>query len=106
MNNYILFDKVLKCSVVEDASKHNLIFKKWKRKFKYHDKYQNYLVEKNKFKSKEEVKEHVKLLLEKEEHKRKKLSDQGIKYDFPGFVIFENLLIFILFLKKNLDCNY
>jgi nucleolar protein 15 len=86
MNNYILFDKVLKCSMVEDASKHNLIFKRWKRKFKFHNKYENYLQEKNKFKTNEEMKDHVKMLLEKEELKRKKLTDLGITYDFPGFV--------------------
>ncbi len=86
MNNYILFDKVLKCSVVDDTSRYNLIFKRWKRNFKYNDKYKTYLKEKNKIKSKEEVREHVKQLLEKEEIKRKKLSELGIKYDFPGFV--------------------
>lgn len=94
MNNYILFDKVLKCSLVEDTSKHNLLFKKWKKKFKFSDKYQKYVQEKNKVyfinkfqpKSKEELKERVKLLLEKEELKRKKLEEMGIKYDFPGFV--------------------
>lgn len=96
MNNYILFDKVLKCSMVEDVSKHNLIFKRWKRKFKFHNKYENYLQEKNKFKTNEEMKDHVKMLLEKEELKRKKLTDLGITYDFPGFVI--------LFSKIYLEC--
>ena len=86
MNNYILFDKVLKCHIVEDTAKHNLIFKRWKRKFKFHNKYQNYVQEKNKFKSKEEMKEQVKIMLEREEAKRKKLSELGITYEFPGFV--------------------
>ncbi len=86
MNNYILFDKVLKCHIVEDTSKHNLIFKRWKRKFKFHNKYQNYVQEKNKFKSKEEMREQVKIMLEREEARRKKLSELGINYEFPGFV--------------------
>jgi hypothetical protein len=34
----------------------------------------------------EENKEYVTLLLNKEEEKRKKLKDIGVKYDFPGFV--------------------
>jgi len=85
MNNYILFDKILKCHVVGDTSKYNLIFKRWKRKFKFFDKYQHYLQEKNKTKTSQEVKENIKLLLEKEEAKRKKLADMGIKFDFPGF---------------------
>jgi nucleolar protein 15 len=99
MNNYILFDKILKCSTVDDTSRYALIFKKWKRKFKFNNTYQNYLQEKNKFKTKEEAKEHVKLLLEKEEVKRKKLSELGIKYDFPGFVrIFFKKIYFFFFL--------
>ncbi len=48
MNNYILFDKILKCSVVEDTSKYNQLFKKWKKKFVFNNKYQKYLLEKNK----------------------------------------------------------
>jgi hypothetical protein len=48
MNNYILFDKILKCVVVEDTSKYNLLFKKWKKKFVFADKYKKYLLEKNK----------------------------------------------------------
>ena len=32
------------------------------------------------------MKEYVKLLLSKEEEKRKKFEEIGIKYDFPGYV--------------------
>lgn len=95
MNNYILFDRILKCHVVEDTSKYNLLFKKAKRLFKFHDKYQTYVVEKNKVKTQDEVKDHVTLLLEKEEAKRKKLSELGIKYDFPGFV--NKIILIIIF---------
>jgi nucleolar protein 15 len=86
MNNYILFDKILKCSLVEDTSKYDLIFKRWKRKFKFFDKYQNYVQEKNKIKPKEEIKQNIQMMLEKEELKRKKLADLGLDYEFPGFV--------------------
>lgn len=85
MNNYILFDRVLKCSIVGDTSKYNLIFAKCKRKFKFFDKYQNYVSEKNRLKTHEETKKHIVLLLEKEEKKRTKLAEMGIKFDFPGF---------------------
>lgn len=88
MNNYILFDKILKCSVVEDTHKYELIFKRWKRKFKFVDKYQNFVQEKNKVKPKEEIKQNIQLMLDKEEQKRKKLVELGIDYEFPGFVIF------------------
>ncbi len=48
MNNYILFDKSLKCSVVTDTSRYNLLFKKCKKKFQFHNKYNQYIFEKNK----------------------------------------------------------
>jgi nucleolar protein 15 len=86
MNNYILFDKILKCSLVEESHKHDLIFKRWKRKFKFFDKYQNYVQEKNKVKPKEEIKVNIQMMLDKEEQKRKKLAELGIDYNFPGFV--------------------
>jgi hypothetical protein len=35
----------------------------------------------------DENKEYVTMLLTKEEEKRKKLHELGVKYDFPGFVI-------------------
>jgi nucleolar protein 15 len=87
MNNYILFDKILKCSLVEDTNKYDLIFKSWKRKFKFFDKYQNFVQEKNKVKPKEEIKQNIQMMLDKEEQKRKKLAELGIDYEFPGFVI-------------------
>lgn len=86
MNNYILFDKILKCSFVEDSTKYELIFKRWKRKFKFFDKYQNYVQEKNKIKPKEEIKQNIQMMLEKEEAKRKKLAELGLDYEFPGYV--------------------
>jgi nucleolar protein 15 len=95
MNNYLIFDKILKCSVVDDTAKHELIFKRWKRKFKFHDKYQNYIQEKNKMKTSDEVKLNLKTMLEKEDQKRKKLAEIGINYEFPGFVY-----KYILFFRK------
>jgi nucleolar protein 15 len=86
MNNYILMDKILKCSIVEDTSKYSQLFKKWKKKFVFADKYKNYLLEKNKPKNSQEMKEYITSLLNKEEEKRKKLKEMGIVYDFPGFV--------------------
>ena len=48
MNNYILFDRSLKCSVVTDTSRYNLLFKKCNKKFQFHNKYNQYLFDKNK----------------------------------------------------------
>lgn len=48
MNNYILFDRMLICNVVSDTSKYNLLFKKCKNVFKFHNKYNAYIFERNK----------------------------------------------------------
>lgn len=84
-------DKILKCSIVEDTSKYSQLFKKWKKKFVFADKYKKYLLEKNKPKNSQEMKEYVTSLLNKEEEKRKKLKEMGIVYDFPGFVNIINI---------------
>lgn len=85
MNNYILFDKILKCSVITDRSRYNSIFKRWKRQFKFFNKYKAFVEKRNKVKTPEEIKERMRDYLEKEEGKRMKLKELGINYDFPGF---------------------
>jgi len=85
MNNFILFDRILKCSIVEDTKKYRLLFLKSKRKFKFCNKYKNFVEKRNKEKSPEETKGYVQFLLEKEEERRKKLKAKNIKYDFPGY---------------------
>jgi nucleolar protein 15 len=88
MNNFILFDRILKCSIVEDTKKYSLLFLKYKRKFKFCNKYKNFVENKNKKKSPEETKSYIQFLLDKEEERRKKLKAKKIKYDFPGYVKF------------------
>jgi len=85
MNNFILFDRILKCSVVEDTKKYTLLFLKSKRKFKFCNKYKVFVEKRNKEKSPEETKSYVQHLLDKEEERRKKFKSKGIKYDFPGY---------------------
>lgn len=56
-------------------------------------------------KSKEEIKQYVQLLLDKEEKKRQKLKEMGIEYNFPGYVnmlslIFVESLCFVKERKK------
>jgi len=85
MNNFILFDRILKCSIVEDTKKYRLLFLKSKRKFKFCNKYKNFVEKRNKEKSPEETKSYIQFLLEKEEERRKKLKAKNINYDFPGY---------------------
>jgi|ERR1711957_54669 len=91
MNNYILFDRMLICNVVSDTSKYNLLFKKCKNVFKFHNKYNAYIFERNKPKSKHELKDYVNTLLEKENKKREKLKEMKLDFDFPGFGALLNL---------------
>jgi nucleolar protein 15 len=85
MNNYILFDRILKCNVVEDKSKYDRIFLKWKKKFKFVDQFKKNVIKQNKPKTKEEIKNKIQILLNREEQRRNKFEEMGIDYDFPGF---------------------
>jgi len=88
MNNFILFDRILKCSIVEDTKRYSLLFLKCKRKFKFCNKYKQFVENKNKEKTPEETRSYIQFLLNKEEERRKKIKSKKIKYDFPGYVIF------------------
>ena len=85
MNNYILFEKILKCSFVEDKKKYNRIFLKWKKKFEFKEKYKAHCEKMNKKKSKEEIKTMIQGLLDREEQRREKMKELGIKYEYKGF---------------------
>ena len=56
MNNYLLFDRILKCNVIEDKSKYDNMFKNAKKKFAFNDKYKKLLERQEKEQSKEEIK--------------------------------------------------
>ena len=85
MNNYLLFDRILKCNVIEEKSKYDRIFRKWKKKFEFENKYKKYIENQKKKKSNEEIKNQIQLLLEREENKREKLKDLKINYNFDGY---------------------
>lgn len=48
MNNYVLFEKVLQCEIINDQSRYNNIFKKYKKKFEFVDKYKDFVSKQNK----------------------------------------------------------
>ena len=85
MDNYLLFDRIIKCNVVEDKSKYDRIFKKWKKQFKFCDKYKKHLEEQDKPKSDEEIKSRIQMLLDREKIKKEKISEMKINYEYPGF---------------------
>ena len=85
MNNYILFEKILKCSYVEDKTKYDRIFLKWKKKFEFKQRYKEHCEKMNKKKSNEEIKILVQGLLDREEKRREKLKEMGIDYEYKGY---------------------
>ena len=85
MNNYILFEKILKCSFVEDKKKYDRIFLKWKKKFEFKERYKIHCENLSKKKSNEQIKEIVQGLLDREEQRREKMKELGIKYEYKGF---------------------
>ena len=87
MNNYILFEKILKCSFVEDKKKYDRIFLKWKKKFEFKERYK-IQCEKMKKKNKEEIKTMIQGLLDREEQRREKMKELGIKYEYKASKIY------------------
>lgn len=85
MNNYILFEKILKCSYVEDKTKYDRIFLKWKKKFEFKQRYKEHCEKINKKKSNEEIKILVQGLLDREEKRREKMKEMGIDYEYKGY---------------------
>ena len=86
MNNYLLFDKILKCNVIEDKTKYDRMFLKWKKKFKFNDKRKERLIKQLKHpKTKEEIKAKIQIILDREEKRKAKFKELGIDYSFDGF---------------------
>ena len=85
MNNYLLFDRILKCNVIEDKSKYDNMFKNAKKKFVFNDKYKKLIERQEKEQSKEEIKNKIDTLLKREEIKREKMKEEGFNINFPGY---------------------
>ena len=85
MNNYILFEKILKCNFVEDKTKYDRIFLKWKKKFEFKERYKAHCEKISKKKTNEEIKSMIQGLLDREEQRREKIKELGIKYEYKGF---------------------
>ena len=85
MNNYILFEKILKCNFVEDKTKYDRIFLKWKKKFEFKERYKAHCEKLSKKKTNEEIKTMIQGLLDREEQRREKMKELGIKYEYKGF---------------------
>ncbi|KAI8806922.1 hypothetical protein BJ742DRAFT_814827 [Cladochytrium replicatum] len=85
MNNYLLFNHILKCRFVPAEEVHPNTFVGANRKFKAIPWRKIHVERQNKPKSEEQEKAIMKRLKKKDELTRKKLADAGIDYEFVGY---------------------
>jgi len=85
MNNYLMFDRLLKCQYVPTADLHPAIWKGCDKKFVWVDKVKKHKKQFNKPRSEEQVKKVAMQLINKDNRRRKSLLEHGIQYEFPGF---------------------
>merc|ERR1712141_300713 len=85
MNNYMMFDKLLKCQFVPQDKLHPAIWKGANKKFVWLNRSACQRNLHNKMKSKEELKKTSRKLLKKDQKRRAKFAKLGIKYDFAGY---------------------
>lgn len=83
MNNYLMGERLIKCSLVPPERVHSRLFVGSQKMFKKPSfpAVKRY----NKKRTPEETKRMTGKLLQKEAKLRKKLAEKGINYDFPGF---------------------
>lgn len=83
MNNYLMGERLLKCHVIPPEKVHEKLFVGSKRTFTKPS--QPAVTRYNKAHTQEEIQKMTKKLLRKEAKLRKRLAENGIDYDFPGF---------------------
>merc|ERR1712072_971319 len=85
MNNYMMFDRLLKCQFVPEDKLHPSVWKGANKKFVWLNRSAMSRNLRNKMKDKDELTSTAQRLLKKERRLRKKLQLSGIQYDFPGY---------------------
>merc|ERR1712212_577156 len=85
MNNYMMFDKLLKCQFVAEEKLHPAVWKGANKKFVWLNRAAVMRNRHNVMKDKDQLKVSTDRLLKKERKKREKLLACGIQYDFPGY---------------------
>lgn len=89
MNNYLMYGRILKCEVVDLKALHPLVFKGCNQKLVKPNNIRASKILHNAPKSEEKLKDVQAKLLAKENKKRKKLSELGVDYEFPGYANIE-----------------
>lgn len=85
MNNYLLFESVLKVRLMTEEECHPEIWKGANRKFKQVPWQKKAADVHDRERTAEEQKKRTTALKSKERQRRKKIAASGIEYDFPGY---------------------
>jgi nucleolar protein 15 len=86
MNNYLMFNRLLKCQVIPAERVHEETFKNAHRAFRQMDWRKFEQRRHNKARDAQQTEKVVKRLVNNEKKTRAKLQKLGIDYDFPGYV--------------------
>eukprot|EP00762_Andalucia_godoyi_P002249 ANDGO_07606.mRNA.1 putative RNA-binding protein C1827.05c len=85
MNNYLLENHILQCSVLLRKDVHTELFKGSGKPFAALPTTELHANRVNRKRSREEENDHVEKLLKSESAKRSRIQKAGIEYDFPGY---------------------
>ncbi|XP_065666605.1 MKI67 FHA domain-interacting nucleolar phosphoprotein-like isoform X2 [Hydra vulgaris] len=85
MNNYLMFNKLLKCQFVPNEKLHPKVWKGCNKKFVWINKAKLARQVHNKRKTKEASQKAFERLNKRDKKKREKLLACGIKFEFPGY---------------------
>lgn len=85
MNNYLMFDRLIKCQFIPEDKVHPKIWKGANRKFVWRNPAFKEKALHNKVRTKEELMKSAERLVSREKAKRKRLLALGLEYDFPGY---------------------
>ncbi|KAJ2476825.1 nucleolar protein [Coemansia sp. RSA 2320] len=85
MNNYLMFERLLKCSVVPEDKVHPRLFVNRNASIAPGQRLRAHQTAHNRQRTQTEVQAMVGRLVTKENKKRAKLAAAGIDYDFPGY---------------------
>lgn len=85
MNNYLMFDKLLKCQYIPEEKLHPDIWRNHNKKFVWVNRKIRHKKAHNKIRTDDELKKCADRLIKKDEKKRKQILALGISYEFPGY---------------------
>ncbi|KAJ2617463.1 nucleolar protein [Coemansia sp. RSA 1365] len=85
MNNYLMFDRLLKCKIVPKDQVHPRLFANRNHKANVGRNIRRQKAIQNSQRTQEDVNKQIDRLVKKEKRRRNKISAAGIDYTFPGY---------------------